>query len=191
MPRASKAPSPRAARFTNVGMNHAFNAFALPAIHPGLGSTKTSGLPTKKTSPPFPRLQPTHPNIGLAPTLHPMLRDFLTLFRPLTATNRLPTLSKISRQKVLITNHLMSLSPKKTLTFSLNSAGFLRSLPSLSLTGPPLGYRRDLPPYMHPPFGTLYGPLTPTMFHYKNFMPSSSSTYLPSSSTTLGKNLME
>ena len=184
MPRASKAPSPKAAQFTNVETNHAFSAFALPVTHPGRGLTKIYGLPTKKTSPPFPRLQPTHPNTDLAPTSHPTLRDFLTLSRRLTTTNRLPTLSKISRQKALITRHLISLSPKKTLTFSLNSAGFLRSLPFLSSTGPPLGYRRGLPPYMHPPSGTRFGPLTPTISHYKSSTPSFSFTYLPSSSTT-------
>ena len=184
MLRASKTPFPRVALSTSVETKHAFSAFAQPVTHPDLGLTKIYGLLTKKASHLSPRPLPIHPNTDSAPTSHPTPRNFQTLSRRLTTTNLLQTPSKISLQKALSTKQLISLSPRKTLISSLNLAGFPRLLPFLSSIEPSLGYRRDLPLYMHPPSGTQFGPLTPTMYHYKSSTPSSSSTSLPLYSMT-------
>ena len=121
----------------------------------------------------------------MAPPFPHTRRDFPTLSLLLTTTNHSQPPSKISPPKASIRKPSILNFKKKTHTFSLNLADYLRSLPYLSLTGHRLAYLKGLLPYTLLPFGTQSRPLTPTTHHCKRCMRCFSFTSLHSSCMTL------
>ena len=134
---------------------------------------------------PSPRPAPITQRNDLAPPFPHMRRDSPTLLLLLTTTNHSQPPSKISPPEVSIRKPSTLNFKKKTHTCSLNSAGYLKSLQYLSLTGHRSYYLRDLPPNTHLPFGTQSRPLTPTTHRCKRCLRCFSFTSLHSSCMTL------